>query len=478
MKLVLYGAGKRCKPLCKLLKNLQIEKQEVIIIDANKDKCGILIEGYLVSSLDTLLGLNDALFCITLADQKEVKRIRDHIKNRVGDKVHEVAYNVFIVEAFKISKLVKQHVMNKKICYNASPNYLFDCYSGGLCLGGIESWTKDICQALIESGNTRTYIVSKNGDYIVPHLLESRILYVDRNDDSWLFENIMSLINLIIEKLPCKIITSQVSNVLFAAGVVKHYFPDLIEVISVIHGGHKQIYSSYLETSKYTDAYVGVSQDIRNEMIERGISPSRIYAMTCPFPCEKDLERKYTVGDNEAICIGYAGRMDGFEHSQKRMDVLLKLIKELDARNINFSVKLAGDGPARSQMECYIHENALESRVVFLGTIDRKEIPNFWRRQDICVNAADYEGRSISIIEAMGNGAVPIVTMVSGTKEDIIDDENGYLIPLEDYKAMADKIEYLARNRDRLPTMGKKAHDIVYPKSLMSEHLKFWNTIL
>ena len=46
-------------------------------------------------------------------------------------------------------------------------------------------------------------------------------------------------------------------------------------------------------------------------------------------------------------------------------------------------------------------------------------------------------------------------------------------MPLRAYSTKAEHIQYLEKNRRVLHQMGKLAHDSVYPKSLMSEHLKF-----
>lgn len=113
-----------------------------------------------------------------------------------------------------------------------------------------------------------------------------------------------------------------------------------------------------------------------------------------------------------------------------------------------------------------------------MGKLERKEIPSFWKQQDVCVNLADYEGRSITIIEAMGNGAVPVVTATSGVHDDIVDEINGYIIPLEDYHAVAKRIQYLEEHRGRLSEMGKMAHKAIYPKSLMTPHIDFWKRML
>ena len=78
----------------------------------------------------------------------------------------------------------------------------------------------------------------------------------------------------------------------------------------------------------------------------------------------------------------------------------------------------------------------------------------------------------------MGNGAVPVVTATSGVSDDIIDAVNGYIVPLQDYEAAANRIEYLEKHRKQLRKLGKLAHDEVYPKSLMEPHTDFWEKLL
>lgn len=82
--------------------------------------------------------------------------------------------------------------------------------------------------------------------------------------------------------------------------------------------------------------------------------------------------------------------------------------------------------------------------------MDRSNISTFWKNQDICVSTSGFEGRSHSIIEGMGNGAVPIVTATSGVRKDITDGVNGYIVSLGDYHTLAEQIEYLAQYRERL----------------------------
>lgn len=334
----------------------------------------------------------------------------------------------------------------------------------------------DLCSALIENGHDQIYIISDNGTYKIPPVLAGHIVNVDIDHrDRFSESNIINLIDAIFKKLPCKVVTCTTNEVMLASYLVKRVYPNLIEIVSVIHNSNDSVYENYTNFSECPDVFIGVSQDIKRDMIQRGISPEIMYSMTCPFPCEKALNRTYTEDRSLPIHIGYAGRI---EHPQKRMDLILKFIEILVDKNVDFRMELAGDGTAREQMEEYINAHKWNEKVKFLGRLERTELTSFWRKQDICINLADYEGRSLSILEAMGNGAVPIITNTSGVKEDVTDGVNGYIVPVGDYVLAADKVKFLDKHRECLSEMGKKAHEEVCPKSLMKPHMEFWEEII
>ncbi len=479
-KLILYGAGKRCRTLCKILKWSDIFIEAVI--DSDKQKWGQEVDGRLIQPPKEMEILENVYICITMMDDKAIEQIRRQYKGVfIKNSIKEIGYYELILKVYKQNSNIRGFIKEYTIDTQKEEAVLFDCYQG-LVLGGVESWTADICKALLSRGRNSTYIISDGGTYDVEEELLGHIIDVDIDHDmNFLPSSILELIEAILLKLPCKVVTCSTDEVMLAAYMIKCVYPDQITVISVIHNSCKMVYDAYRAFRECTDIYIGVSQDIRNDMIQDGVAPERIYSMTCPFSCEEKLIRGYTEDHEQPIHIGYAGRMDswsGSGHSQKRMDLLLKCIGILEQRKVDFMMELAGDGPGKPQMEKYVREHNLSERVRFLGRVKRTEIPSFWRRQDLCINLADYEGRSISIIEAMGNGAVPVVTETSGTKEDIADGVNGYRIPVGDYAAAAGRIEYLAGHRDYLHTMGEAAHAAVYPKSLMEPHTDFWEKLL
>lgn len=473
--LILYGAGRRCRDLCGILNDLSV--RNIVIVDSNPELAGRELEGHCIERPERINDYGDSRLCVTIADETEHDLVCEKLVHEYGYQNNRmISYNKVIIDAYANNKEISQRIGGRKDCEAGSgrKTRIFDCYNG-LVLGGVEVWTMDLCCALIKQGDNDTYIISDQGEYDVPNLLKWHILHAHIDHKiHFTKDTISDLAEIIRDKMPCQVITSEVNEVLLAAWLVKKNYPDMVKVISVIHNSNENVYKQYMEFRECTDIYIAVSQDIRRDMIARGIQSAKIYAMTCPFACDEQLRREYTKEESMPLHIGYAGRM---ENEQKRMDLFLRLAMELKERNVGFVMEFAGDGTARPEMKRLVAECKLEENMKFPGRLERSKIKDFWRRQDICVNLADYEGRSISIIEAMGNGVVPIVTATSGVKEDITDGMNGYIVPLGDYGAAADRIEYLSNHRMELQKMGRLAHDAVYPKSGMEEHLKFWEKI-
>lgn len=89
----------------------------------------------------------------------------------------------------------------------------------------------------------------------------------------------------------------------------------------------------------------------------------------------------------------------------------------------------------------------MEDRVHILGWISPTDMAGFWAKQDIYLNVSESEGMSLSMLEAMACGCVPVVTDVSGVDDVIHNGENGFVVPVDRLIEIADKIE--AINNDR-----------------------------
>lgn len=476
-EVVIYGAGNRGVNICEILERCNSEYRVVALVDGSSEKVGQSVGTNVVEGVESLNKYSDKAFCITVHNSRIIGLVRNMLFNQYGYVLgNEIEYERILYDCYS-QKYIEEKA--KEVCANDYTTYLFDGYMG-LGLGGIEMWTQGLCKELIKY-NSNIRIFTDDKEYkVYPELalyIDS-INRMDKNNTEDSYNNFRELCNYYISKLPCVIVTNRPNVELMAAAVVKSLFPDLVRVISAIHMGTPDTYRKYAEFKDYVECYMGVSEDIEEGMIEHSVSTQKVRAMKCPFPCKELLNRDYTYNKEMPIKVGYAGRLDSISQGQKRMDLIMKCIEYLDNRRLDFVFEFVGDGPARESIEKWINDNDYKDKVRLIGRLDRNKIHEFWQMQDICINLADFEGRSLSILEAMGNGAVPVVTATSGIREDITDSENGFVVPIGDWKEAAQKILYLNERRELLGKMGAAARKRVIDESDFHKHAKIWMEIL
>ena len=69
------------------------------------------------------------------------------------------------------------------------------------------------------------------------------------------------------------------------------------------------------------------------------------------------------------------------------------------------------------------------------------------------------EGRALVIQEAMSQGLPVIITKNTGCADMVIEGETGFLIPIRNPEAIADRLSWFLENRSAIEGMGQKTQD-------------------
>ena len=160
-------------------------------------------------------------------------------------------------------------------------------------------------------------------------------------------------------------------------------------------------------------------------------------------------------GLTDGQLVGYTGR----HGHEKRLEELLEATAGTDA-----SVVLAGDGPARPELERLA---ASREDVSFLGFIDRSELPAFYTALDVFAFPSPVETQGIVALEAIACGT-PIAAAAGGAlPETVTEGETGTHFPPGDVEAFRNAIDRLLGRADRLPTrLEKRRRELCVDRSI------------
>lgn len=99
----------------------------------------------------------------------------------------------------------------------------------------------------------------------------------------------------------------------------------------------------------------------------------------------------------------------------------------------------------------------LKETVTFTGRLADPAVAEHLTRTHLLVVPSTYEGFGMVYLEAMAAGVPAVATTAGGPREVVTDAENGLLVPPDDPDAVAEAIETLREDRDRLEDLSMGA---------------------
>lgn len=139
---------------------------------------------------------------------------------------------------------------------------------------------------------------------------------------------------------------------------------------------------------------------------------------------------------DDTLRLLYVGRL---AQDQKRILELPPLLAALEASGRNFVATIAGDGPQRAELESALRSHGLGSKVRLTGYLGPTHVQQAMLEHDVLVNISTFEGFSVSVLEALACGCVPVCTDVPGLDRSVLrEGVNCRLIPVDGLNQLVD----------------------------------------
>ena len=276
------------------------------------------------------------------------------------------------------------------------------------------------------------------------------------------------------------------------AGILGRIAARMAGIPVVVHGIHGNslevsdnklihIIKIFLENkiSKFTDAYISVSEKVSEKYLEYKIGETEKYfTVKSGIKLDQFLKVKKEINIEEKrirlgikkgdFIIGNAGRLE----KSKGHQFLFQTIKRILKLRKNQSIKLLiiGEGKQKDKLNEIVKELGIEKNVIFLGF--KNNIAELMALMDIFVLTSLREGLPKVLVEAAAAGIPSVAFNVDGVSEIIKDGYSGFLVRPKNIEDLTDKIMRYIDDKELMMSHGKKGKEFVKDKWSIEEMIQ------
>lgn len=168
-----------------------------------------------------------------------------------------------------------------------------------------------------------------------------------------------------------------------------------------------------------------------------------------PNPITKEVELQSSCNSKIAITAGRLMQV-------KNQDALINIWTRVVQRHSDWTLLIFGEGPQREDLTRKIEKMGMTNHVFLMGFTP--EVQEQMAKASLFVLTSQTEGFSLVTLEAMSVGVPTIVyNCPGGIRYLVKDGVTGYLVPLNDEDAFAEKVCSLIENEELRKTMGQAA---------------------
>jgi glycosyltransferase involved in cell wall biosynthesis len=164
----------------------------------------------------------------------------------------------------------------------------------------------------------------------------------------------------------------------------------------------------------------------------------------------------------------------------KNQEMLLRAVRPVLDRHPDTHFVLAGEGRRKDELKGMAVELGISHRTHFIGRCSR--VPDLLRISFAGVLTSNAEGFANAILEYMAAGLPVVVTDVGGAREVVVDGETGYIVPVDDADALADRLITLLDNVSHAAEIGRRGKTVVRerfsPEAQVKETMRLYKHLV
>ena len=252
---------------------------------------------------------------------------------------------------------------------------------------------------------------------------------------------LLGLVRVVIRHRPKIIHTHEYKANILGLCVAKMFGLPIVTTVHALHklkGRAKTELRFSIWLLRYFNAVMPVSGDVGDELRALRVPPEKMVTIKNVPPLTGKRVASKACSFREEIGIPSGRKLIGFLGRlipAKGCDQLIHAIANIDKRDRNFSLAVAGDGPEREALEALARKLGVLGMIHFCGF--RNDTEHIYASLDLLVLPSREEGTPLVMLEGMSRGVPVVATGVGGIPEVLKDRVNGLLVPSEDPISLA-----------------------------------------
>jgi glycosyltransferase involved in cell wall biosynthesis len=148
----------------------------------------------------------------------------------------------------------------------------------------------------------------------------------------------------------------------------------------------------------------------------------------------------------------------------------IPLIVKRAKRDVKFVI--IGEGSQKNYLLNLAIKYKAESYVEFKGVLFREALIQCYQDSDIYVSTSLSDSTSVSLLEAMAFGLIPVVTDIPGNREWIQEGGNGFLFPKSDQGVLAERMVHVINEFNKWDEFRDKNASLIKTRAVWEDNLK------
>ncbi|MBE7051925.1 MAG: polysaccharide pyruvyl transferase CsaB [Ruminococcaceae bacterium] len=269
-----------------------------------------------------------------------------------------------------------------------------------------------------------------------------------------------------------------------------------IPIVTTMHSDYLLDFDSFFKKLFFTnlnsyslkrlDYFIAVSDSFKEMLIDREFMPNNIHTVyngmdysTLPqnVTSKEDFAKKYNLEmSDELVYVGIAARFD----IVKGVDTFIRGAALAYKKNKNLRFLIAGSGVEENNLKSLCASYGMDGIIKFLGFVT--DMYGFLNFININSLTSHCESFPYSMLEGAAMKRPMIASAVGGIPALVEDGVTGYLFESKNEEDFAEKLVFMASDKEKLADMGNNIYEKVTTKFssdvLANDHMSIYKSII